>query len=283
MKCSIWKAPMAALAAVGLFAATMLPAFAESIQIRGSDTVLPLAQAWSEAYMKKNPSASIGVTGGGSGVGIAALINGTVDIADASRRMKGSEAAKCKAKSFLPVEHKVALDGLSIIVHPDKPLKSLTVAQVGSMFTGKVTNWKSVGGPDGRVVAGARQSTSGTYSFFQKNVMKGGKYKSCQHLPSNNAICQVVARSKGGIGYVGLAYAEKWGGKVKIIPVAKSAGAKPVMPSEATVRDRSYPIWRYLYNYTAGAPRGLVKAYLDFVKGAEGQAIVPKVGYISLK
>lgn len=270
MKCNLWKAPITGALAVGLCAGTMLTAFADSIQCRGSDTVLPLAQAWAEAYMKKHPGSSISVSGGGSGVGIAGLINGTTDVANASRPMKSSEKDKCKAKNFLPIEHKGALDGLSIIVHPDNPVKSLTVEQVGAMFTGKITNWKEVGGPDERLVAAARQSSSGTYGFFQDNVMKGGKYKNCQHLPSTNAICQVVSRSKGGVGYVGLAYARKWEGKVKSVPVAKSKGATPVTASEKTVQDHTYPIWRYLYCYTAGKPKGLAANYLKFAQSPEG-------------
>jgi len=172
MKCNLWKAPITGALAVGLCAGTMLTAFADSIQCRGSDTVLPLAQAWAEAYMKKHPGSSISVSGGGSGVGIAGLINGTTDVANASRPMKSSEKDKCKAKNFLPIEHKGALDGLSIIVHPDNPVKSLTVEQVGAMFTGKITNWKQVDAsfPDMPLKLYGPGADSGTFENFTEAI-----------------------------------------------------------------------------------------------------------------
>lgn len=253
------------------------------ITVKGSDTMLPISQIWAEAFMKKNPNVTVAVTGGGSGTGISALINGTCDIANSSRPIKEKEIKSAKARNFVPQQVNVALDGIAIIVHPSNPIRSLTLDQVRAMFVGQYTHWSQVGGPNTKIIAACRQSSSGTYVFFQETVLKNSKYRGdAQFLPSTNAICQVVSKSPGAVGYVGIGYAEKWAGKVKTVPIAPKAGAPAVMPSIQTVQNHTYPIWRYLFCYTRGTPKGLVKAYLDFCRSPEGQKLVDKVGYIPL-
>jgi phosphate transport system substrate-binding protein len=254
------------------------------ITVKGSDTMLPIGQIWAEAFMKKNPGVTVAVTGGGSGTGISALINGTCDLANSSRLIQEKEINSAKARNFVPKQHNMALDGIAIIVHPNNPVRSLTMDQLKAIFGGPTSNWNQVGGQNVRIVAACRQSSSGTYVFFQENVLKNTKYRQdAQFLPSTNAICQVVSKSTGAVGYVGIGYAQKWAGKVKIVPIAARQGANPVTPSEQTVRNHTYPIWRYLYCYTRGNPTGVTKAYLDFCLSAEGQRLVARTGYIPLR
>lgn len=259
-------------------------ALSGQLTVKGSDTMLPISQIWAEAFMKKNPDVTVAVTGGGSGTGISALINGTCDIANASRPIKEKEIKAAKSRNFVPKQINVALDGIAVIVHPSNPIQSLTMDQVRAMFVGQYTNWSQAGGPPLKIIAACRQSSSGTYVFFQETVLKNTKYRSdAQFLPSTNAICQVVSKSPGAVGYVGIGYAEKWAGKVKTVPIAAKAGTRAVMPSVQTVQNHTYPIWRYLFCYTRGTPKGLVKAFLDFCRSPEGQKLVEKTGYIPLQ
>lgn len=256
----------------------VLPIFAAGgmLKIKGSDTVLPLAASWSEAYMKKHPSSMISVNGGGSGVGIASLINGTCDIANSSREVKPKEITQGRDRNVMLTPTVVAKDGLAVIVNPKNPIDNITKADLGKLYSGAHT-WKEIGGPNMKVITIGRDSSSGTYVFFQDTVLKGRQYRNDMlTLPSNAAICQSVSQDEGAVGYVGLAYAKDFAAKrkVKIITVAG------VMPSDETVKNGKYPLWRPLYCYTNGKPSGAAADYLKFVTSDEGQQIVEKVGYV---
>jgi len=253
-----------------------------TITLKGSDTMLQLAQVWAEAYHKAK-GRIVTVTGGGSSTGIAALVNGSTDIANASRSMKGSEIDKAKERGFVPFEVPVARDGLSIVVNPKNPVKSLSIDQLNKIYSGQISNWKQVGGANQVIITIGRDSSSGTYGFFQDNVLKGGPYRSdMQTTPSNNAIAQVVSQDAGAIGYIGVAYAKAFAGKVKEIPVSRGTGPAEE-PTEANVRSGKYPLWRYLFMYTRGKPSGATSDFINWVKSKEGQEIVEKVGYYSIK
>ncbi len=269
---------------MALLTASLGVARAQNISIKGSDTMLQLAQGWAQAYMQAQPGSSITVTGGGSSTGIAALINGSCDIANASRIMKGSEIENAKSRGFVPFEVPVARDGLAIIVHPSNPVRSLSMEQLKGIYSGTIRNWKQVGGPDRAIVAIGRDSSSGTYGFFQDNVLGIGRpYRSdMQTTPSTNAIGQTAAQDLGAIGYVGVAYAEGFGSRVKVVPVSRGSG-QAIEPSGANVKNGKYPLWRYLFMYTRGRPGGGAKKFIDWVKSDAGQDVVEKVGYYRLR
>lgn len=259
----------------------------KTLVIEGSDTLLPLAQKWAEEFKKKNPEVTITVSGGGSGQGIKSLINGTAIIADASRAAEDKEKQQAKDKGFELTETAVARDGITIIVNPANPVKSLTLAQLKDIYTGKTNNWKEVGGSDLKITTSGRDSASGTYKYFQEDVLgKNEKYRAdMASTPSNNAIANNVTQQKGGIGYIGVAYATEFtkAGKVREVPVAFKAGAEAVLPTAENILSDKYPISRALYNYTRNAPSGIAKEYLDYVTGADGQKIVTGQGYVTLK
>jgi len=263
--------------------ASPLAASAQSaISLKGSDTMLHLAQVWAESY-HKSKGRVVTVTGGGSSTGIAALVNGSTDIANASRAMKGSEIDKAKERGFVPFEVPVARDGLSIVINPKNPVKSLTIDQLKKIYSGQINNWSQVGGANQAIITIGRDSSSGTYGFFQDNVLGGGPYRAdMQTTPSNNGIAQVVSQDAGAIGYIGVAYAKAFGDKVKEIPVAKGSGPA-IEPTEENVKTGKYPLWRYLFMYTRGKPSGPVADFINWVKGTEGQDIVAKVGYYRIK
>ena len=254
------------------------------VQIKGSDTMVNLGQAWAEAYMEAHPEASIAVTGGGSGTGIAAMIQGTTDIAESSRPMKDKERALAKERGANPVEHEVALDALSVIVNSANPVGKLTIDQLSDIFTGRITNWKQVGGPDEKIIILSRDKNSGSHVFFLEHVVRRGNDKGPEEyvqstlmLPSSEAIASQVATDEATIGYVGLGYVDPK--KHKTIAVAKSSAGPFVKPSIETAVNHTYPISRPLYWYTNGAPRGEVKSLLDFALSPEGQKIVDKLGF----
>lgn len=271
------------LTAVGAWAISALGQ-SSSISVKGSDTMLPLGQGWAAAYMQAFPGRVVTVTGGGSTVGIAGLVNGVCDIAQASRVVKGSEVDKAKQRGFVPFETPVARDGLAVIVHPSNPLTSLSMEQLRRIFSGAATSWKQVGGSDRAIVTVGRDSSSGTYGFFQDSVLGIGRpYRpDMQTSPSNNAIGQVVSQDEGAIGYIGIAYAKRFGNKVKILPVSRGKEA-PVEPTEENVRSGKYPLSRFLFFYTRGKPRGAVKDFIDWVLSPDGQEIVTKAGYYKVK
>ena len=276
MKINTLKLTLAALLAAVSTAAT-----AGNITVKGSDTLVILAQKWAEVYMGEHKDVKIQVSGGGSGIGFAALQAQTTDLCDASRKAKAAEIANCvKVFGKRPTEYKVALDGLSVYVSADCPVKELTVAQISDIFTGKTRNWKQVGGPDAPITVYSRENSSGTYEFFKENVLKGQDFAaSAQTMPGTAAIIQAVSKDKGGIGYGGAAYGEG----VKHLLVKKDENSPAIDPTEETVVNGTYPIWRYLYVYVNPAlDKGDVGAYLNWIRSDAGQKVVKEVGYYPL-
>ncbi len=259
----------------------------QTIQNKGSDTIVNLALAWAEAYTARHPEVRIAVTGGGSGTGIAALINGTVDIANASRAMKPEEMERARANGVEPVEHVIAADAIAVVVHPSNPVDGLTIDQLSDIFTGKITNWREVGGEDRPIVLLSRESNSGTYIYFLEVVVRKGE-KENQALfspdtllmPSSEGISNEIRQNPNAIGYDGLGYVTD---DQKTLAVAVRAGEPYVLPTVATVKDGSYPIARPLYMYTNGQPTGVIKDYLDWILSDEGQAIVRELGFVPLR
>lgn len=252
-----------------------------NIKIKGSDTVLPLSQKEAEIYMKANKDAKITVIGGGSGVGIAALLDGTTDIAMSSRKMKLSEKQKLIDAGKSPKETTICLDALSVIVNPGNKVSQLTREQLEGIFTGKITNWKDVGGDDEKIVAYSRESSSGTYEFFKESVLKNKNYGStCLLMPATGAIVQSVSQTKGAIGYIGLAYMEK---TVKDLKVSYDSGKTYVEATVENAKSKVYPVTRPLYYYYLSTSEKTVKPLVDFILSAEGQKIVAEVGYVPLK
>jgi phosphate transport system substrate-binding protein len=250
-------------------------------KVKGSDTVLPLTQKEAEVYMKKFSGSSIMVTGGGSGVGLAALQNGTTDIAQSSRKMKLDEKMKLQdaGKSFKEVI--IAYDALAVIVNPANKIDQLTREQIESIYTGKVTNWNELGGDDQKIVVYSRESSSGTFEFFKEHVLNKKNFApSAMLMPATGAIVQSVSQTKGAIGYVGLAYMET---NVKALKVSYDQGKTYVAPSVESAMDKSYPISRPLYYYYLNATEMAVKPFVDFILSVEGQQIVKEVGYIPVK
>jgi phosphate transport system substrate-binding protein len=252
-----------------------------NIKVKGSDTVLPLSQKEAEVYMKSNKDASITVIGGGSGVGIAALIDGTTDICMASRKMKIDEKQKLLDGGKSPKEVTIAYDALSVIVNPENKVSQLTREQLEGIFTGKITNWKDVGGADEKIVAYSRESSSGTYEFFKEHVLNKKNYGSSVLLmPATGAIVQSVSQTKGAIGYIGLAYMEK---STKALKVSFDNGKTFIEPSVEGAKNKTYPITRPLYYYYLSTMEKTVKPFVDFILSPEGQKIVGDVGYVPLK
>ena len=250
------------------------------ITIKGSDTMVILSQQWAEMYMKKHPETTIQVTGGGSGVGIAALINGSTDIANSSRPMKPAELEKIKAKyKKNGVEIACAKDGLSVFLNKRNVVSELTVEQIGAIFSGKITNWKQVGGADAKIQLYGRESSSGTFEFFKEHVVKTDFSPNCQTLPGTAAIVNAVKKDKYSIGYGGAAYAED----VKDCKVKKDAKSKGILPTAATIKNKTYPISRYLYMYMKSKPTGETKAFIDWILSPEGQKMIATVGYFPVK
>lgn len=250
------------------------------VTIKGSDTMVILSQKWAEVYMKKKPGAVIQVTGGGSGVGLAALVNGSTDIANSSRPIKSSEVKKLKDKyGSVGIEIPCAKDGLSVYLNKANPVSTLTIKQIGDIFAGKITNWKQVGGVDASIKLYGRESSSGTFEFFKDNVVKTDLSPKCQTLPGTAAIVNAVKKDKFSIGYGGAAYAEG----VKDCAVKKDAKSSAVLPTAATIKNNTYPISRYLYMYLKSKPTGEVKAFVDWVLSPAGQSLISEVGYYPLK
>jgi phosphate transport system substrate-binding protein len=259
---------------------------AQTIENKGSDTLVNLALAWAEAYIELYPEVRISVTGGGSGTGIAAMINGTVNIANASRAMKPEEIAAAEANGITPVEFVVARDAIAIVVHPSNPVDGLTLQQISDIYTRKITNWSQVGGEDRPIVLLSRESNSGTHVYFLENVIRLGDKESTLLfssetllMPSSEGISTEVRQNPNAIGYDGLGYVTP---DQKVVAVARDAHARYVLPSVDTVNDGSYPVSRPLYMYTAGEPTGEMKAYLDWILD-EGQALVLELGFVPLR
>jgi phosphate transport system substrate-binding protein len=261
---------------VFILALFIMPALAKttSITCSGSTTVLPIAQATAEAFMDANPDVNISIRGGGSGVGIAALQNGTVNIANSSRPMKSKEISQAKSKGINPTPYAIALDGIAIIVHKSNPVKNLTVKQIKDIYTGKIKSWNEVGGPKIPIVVVSRDVASGTFEVFNEKALGGAKVVSTsQLLASNNAVVTTVGDTPGAIGYAGLGYLNN---EVKTLSV------EGVTPSEKTVKEGTYRLARKLFMYTNGRATGMVNGYIGFIQSAAGQKIVEAQGFISL-
>lgn len=250
-------------------------------KIKGSDTCLPLTQTEAEKYMNKDKSAKITVTGGGSGVGISALMDGTTDIAMASRKMKFDEKVKLQQAGKTPKEVVIAYDALAVIVNPANKVNNLTREQLEGIFTGKIKNWKEVGGEDMKIVAYSRETSSGTYEFFKESILKNKNYMSgILSMPATGAIVQSVSQTKGAIGYIGLAYINK---EVKPIHVSYDGGKSFVEPSFANAKNKTYPVVRPLFYYYEAKSAPKVTPFINYILSAEGQTIVKDKGYIPVK
>jgi phosphate transport system substrate-binding protein len=245
-----------------------------TITVSGSDTMVNMAQAWADAFQTANSGVTIAVKGGGSGVGIAALLNGTVDFADASRTMKSEEVTQATTKGINPVATKVARDGVAIIVNKSNPVENLTLEQLGKIYLGTIKNWKEVGGPDAAITLVSRDPSSGTYEFMTGKVLLGGKFAaSAKLLASTQAVADEVASDPNAIGYIGVGYESA---AIKVI------GVNGVKASASTVKDETYPLWRFLLMYSNGEPTGAAKAYLDWIVSPAGQKIVTDQGFVTL-
>jgi len=270
----MWTAVAATLAAA--------PALAgRPITVKGSDTMVILGQRWAENYMNANKGQVIMVTGGGSGTGIAALINGTTEICQASRPMKQSEKLKLRDRyQTMGVEIPVARDGLTVYVSEANPVKQLTVEQLKGIYLGTITNWKDVGGADATIILYGRENSSGTYGFFKEHVLENRDFSArVQTLPGTAAVVNAVSKDANGIGYGGAAYAKG----VREVGIQKDAKSPAVMPTAAAVRDNSYPLSRFLFFYLRKPPQGDTKKFVDWVLSAEGQKLASEVGYFPLK
>jgi phosphate transport system substrate-binding protein len=263
------------------------PGPVKTIENKGSDTMVNLALAWAEAYMQSHPSARLSVTGGGSGTGIAAMINGTADLANASRAMKPEEIDAARKNKIEPVEHVVARDAIAVVVNPRNPVDKMTIAQLSDIFTRKVTNWSEVGGAKAPIVLLSRESNSGTYVYFLENVLRRAKKDAAALfspetllMPSSEGISNEIRQNPNAIGYDGLGYVTP---DQKTVKIAVEAGQPYVAPLLETVKDGSYPIARPLYIYTPGEAQGATRDYLSWIVGPEGQAIVAKLGFVPLQ
>jgi phosphate transport system substrate-binding protein len=251
-----------------------------SITIKGSDTVLPLSQKEAEAYMKQHPDASITVVGGGSGVGISALMENATDIAMSSRPLKMDEKLKLEESKLEVIESVIGFDALAVVVNPQNEVSKLTHEQISDIFTGKIKNWKEVGGKDMKVICYSRESSSGTYEFFKEHVMDKKNYApDVLNMPATGAIIQSVSQTKGAIGYVGLAYETK---DVKHLEVSYDGGKTFVAPSVENAKNKTYPVSRPLFYYYNKTTEAKVKPFIDYILSAEGQKLVSDVGYVPL-
>lgn len=257
------------------------------MQIKGSDTMVNLAQAWAEVYLNQHPESNIAVNGGGSGTGISALIAGVVDIAQSSRDMGEKEFKMAKANGINPQTIHVANDGIAVVVNPANPINKLSIPQLSGIFSGKITNWREVGGPNLKIVALSRERNSGTHVFFLEEVVKMGNKKNPTEfapnvlmMPSSQAIAEEICSNPSALGYIGLGYLSK---SEKALSIAKKDGSPYVFPTIKTVINKSYPVSRPLYFYVNGTPTGDAKDFIDFVLSKTGQEIVLKMDFVPIK
>ncbi len=251
-----------------------------TVTLKGSDTMVILAQRWAEVFMREHAGFTIQVTGGGSGTGIAALINGTTDIATASRAMKDAEKAQIQAQRGGPAnEIRVAVDALAVYVPETSPVRELSIPQLSKIFRGEITNWREVGGPNASIILYGRENNSGTYVYFKEHVLEDADFAaSTQTLPGTAAVINAVARDRNGIGYGGIAYAQG----VRPIRVKATDDGAPIAPDMTTATDGTYPLARFLFFYTVGEPSGPEKSFVDCVLSSPGQAVIQNVGYYPL-
>jgi phosphate transport system substrate-binding protein len=261
--------------AVLVFLITNLPLAAEQITVKGSTTVLPISQATAEVFMDNNPSVRMSIQGGGSGVGMASLLDETADIGNASRAIKDKELQQAAARGIKPKAHVVAMDGIAVIVNPSNSIKELTKEQVKGIYTGKISNWSQVGGSKGKIVVVSRDTSSGTYEAFNNLALQKKRVRPDALLEaSNQAVVTVVSKTPGAIGYAGLGFVS---GAVKALKI------EGVECTKETVLSGEYAYSRPLFMYTGGVPKGAIKQYLDFVVSSEGQRIVEAQGYVGLQ
>lgn len=283
MKNTLLKKTTLMLLALLLMITTIVPAgiAAERVTVKGSDTMVILGQRWAETYMAKNPESVIQVTGGGSGVGFAALINGTTDICEASRPIKPKETQSLKARfNAAGVEIPVARDGLTVYLNEANGVTEMTMDQLARVYTGELTNWKELGGEDARIIVYGRENSSGTYVYFKDVVLKGEDFApQVQTLPGTAAIVNAIAKDKQGIGYGGAAYAKG----VKFCAMKADEKSPAYKPDLEHVKSGAYPLSRYLFWYLRTKPTGEIKKFVDFVLSAEGQKVVSDVGYFPVK
>ncbi|HYE80349.1 MAG TPA: PstS family phosphate ABC transporter substrate-binding protein [bacterium] len=263
-------------------------AAATQLTVKGSDTMVLLAQKWAETYMDEHPETAIQVTGGGSGTGIAAILDGTTDIANSSRPIKSSELDAAREKGREVVEHRVAQDALCVVVNAANPVAALSMAQLRAIFTGAVTNWSVVGGDDAPIIVYSRESNSGTYAFFKEHVLLDADFvATAQTLPGTAALATAVTKDRNGIGYGGAAYF-LGNTTTRVVEIKRDKDSPALSPltadgvNVAVIRDLSYPISRYLYCYTLGEPQGAVKEYLDWILSPAGQRIVEELDYVPM-
>ena len=263
-----------------LIALSLLSISASAQRIKGSDTVLPVAQQTAERFMNQHPDTRVTVTGGGTGVGISALLDNTTDIAMASRPIKFSEKMKIKSAGEDVAEIVVAYDALAVVAHPSNPVKQLTRQQLEDIFRGKITNWKQVGGDDRKIVVYSRETSSGTYEFFKESVLKNKNYMaSSLSMPATGAIIQLVSQTKGAIGYVGLAYVSP---RVKTLSVSYD-GKHYAAPTVENATNKTYPIVRPLYYYYNVKKKAEIDPLVQYILSPDGQDIIKKSGYIPVK
>ncbi len=257
-----------------------------AIQIKGSDTMVNLGQAWAEEFTKLHPEVNIAVTGGGSGTGIAGLLNGTCDIAESSRDVEDKEITLGKEKGINFAKHTVGLDGLAVVVHPLNPVTNLTLDELRAIFIGEITNWKNLGGKDSKIVVLSREVNSGTHVFFKEHVLRKGKSKSEEFapsallMPSSQAIADEITQNPNAIGYYGMGYISE---KQKAIHIAKDKKSLYITPTKENVINNKYPISRPLFMFTNGEPKEAIKNFMDFALSEQGQAIVEKVEFVPVK
>ena len=249
-------------------------------KIKGSDTMLPLSQKEAESFMKSDPSQTVTVTGGGSGVGIAALVEGTTDLAQSSRKIKFDEKQKLQQGGKTVKEVIAAYDALAVVVNQGNKVTNLTREQLEGIFTGKIKNWKELGGDDMKIIPYSRETSSGTYEFFKEHVLKNKNYvNGIMSMPATGAIIQSVSQTKSAIGYVGLAYLNK---DVKAIHVSYDAGKTFVEPSVINAKNETYPIVRPLFYYYVTSSENKVKPFINYVLSDTGQKIVSDIGFITI-
>ena len=258
-----------------------------NIENKGSDTIVNLALAWAEAYQDVRPEVRISVTGGGSGTGIASLINGTVDIANASRQIKPEEREEAESNDITPVEFVIARDAIAIIVHPENPVNQLTIDQISAIYSGEIQNWSQLGGEDRPIVKLSRETNSGTHVYFLENVLRKGEKEDktlfsmdTLLLPSSEGISAEIRQNPNAIGYDGLGYVTE---DLKMIAVSRDAAGPFVLPSAASVNQQQYPIARDLYMYTAGEPEGEILKYLEWILSPDAQEIVTELGFVPIQ
>jgi phosphate transport system substrate-binding protein len=275
------------LASCGNSSSSNSASSAQYIENKGSDTIVNLALAWAEKYQGAHEDIRISVTGGGSGTGIASLINNTVGIANASRQIKSEEVEEARAKGVEPVEHIIARDAIAVIVNPENPVNELTLQQISDIYSGKYTNWQEVGGEDRPIVKLSRETNSGTHVYFLETVLRLGSKEDktlfsmdTLLLPSSEGIIAEVRQNPNAIGYDGLGYVPD---DLKMIAIAEEDGGAYVLPSIETVNDKTYAIARDLYMYTNGEPTGVIKEYLEWIHSPEAQEIVAELGFVPVK